>query len=90
MGDLRKLNLAELAYSIFNSIAIDPEYAIMCAWHLFHKEKISDKNYSKIANKAWSGKLNKFGKIPEKYCYDLFYCYNQSRHFNNQMSLIKK
>lgn len=88
IGDLRRLNLSELSYSIFNSISIDPEYAIMCAWHLLHKNKISDRIYSKIINKAWSGKLKQFAKIPKKYCENLFYCYNQSKQLNNQMSLL--
>jgi hypothetical protein len=90
IGDLRKLTLAELAYSIRTSISIDSEYAILSAWHLTHSESITSRIYSRIANLSGDPcKIKKFAKIPSKYCDMMFECYQKSRT-GNKISLLSK
>jgi|GEM_PF-6672499 len=91
IGDLRQLTLAELAYSIFNSISIDFEYAILSAWHLLHYENLQDRVYNRIASIAGDPrKIKKFAKIPKKYCDQLFNCYSISRVSDHRVSLIPR
>jgi hypothetical protein len=89
IGDLRKLTLAELAYSIRTSISIDSEYVILSAWHLTHCKPIPERVYTRISNTSGDPrKLKKFAKIPKKYCEQLFKCYLKSRHSNIRVCLL--
>ena len=47
---LRNYSFATIAVGIRNSIAIDPEYAIMFAWHSRNHRKISERAYSTVEN----------------------------------------
>lgn len=77
---LRDYSFAIIAVGIRNSISIDPEYAIMFAWHSRNAGRIPDRVYSTVENNMC--KVTDKVIIDESIIKQLEHCYK------NKISLL--